>query len=60
MGFWNRELRIELAGLSHELITFDAELITLDVTFSPDEVVVAAVVVAEVVVVVVVVVVVEG
>jgi len=60
VGFWNRELRIELAGLSHEPITFDAELRRLDVTFSPDVVVVAGALVALVVVVVVVVVVGEG
>jgi hypothetical protein len=54
-GFWNRELRIELAGLSHEPITLEAELRTLDGTIAPGDVVVDAVVVVAVVVVVVVV-----
>ena len=50
-GFWNRELRIELAGLSQEPITLDTELRTLDVAMPPVVVVVDVVVVVVVVVV---------
>jgi hypothetical protein len=49
-GFWNSELRIELAGLSHEPITLDTELRTLDVALLPVGVVVSVVVVVVVVV----------
>jgi hypothetical protein len=49
-GFWNRELKIELAGLSHEPIALDTELRTLDVAFPAEELVVPVVVVVDVVV----------